>query len=571
MAPEQMTGQALDERTDIYALGAILYEILTLTPPYQAKDPGELLVTLFASEIQRPSERAPTREVPDELEEIALRALRPRAAERYADANEVVRAVEEFLTGARRRETAQERFREGEEARARHRRLAKERDQVTREAERLRAEVRPYDGEVKKAPLWRAEERLYDLDIAVEEALAEALDNYSQAVGVAPGFAEAEDRLADLHLTLFLESEKAGDRRQVHFHRRPVERYHRGRHASVLSGRGTVTIEPALDDLVIEGWRLKERGLRIQPDERVVHDIRRVDELSLPMGSYVFTLRAPGRLTAKLPVFVGRGSRTKLTPTLLRLGDAPPGFVHVPAGPFLYGGDKDALNAGPREERTLPDFLIAETAVTCSEYCDFLNAVAADNPHLAEKHVPRTKPEGGYLWSPDANGRYDVPAHDADGNPGHPDAPVMGVSHHDAVAYAAFCSERDGFVFRLPREEEWEKAARGADGRFFPWGNGFDSTFCKMATSRPGRPQPEPAGSFPVDTSVFGVRDTAGAIREWCDDWYDDGKETRVLRGGAWYFNPAYCRVCFRHGYMPHIVFTNFGIRLAMSWPAAAK
>ena len=80
-----------------------------------------------------------------------------------------------------------------------------------------------------------------------------------------------------------------------------------------------------------------------------------------------------------------------------------------------------------------------------------------------------------------------------------------------------------------------------------------------------GRPQPEPVGSFRVDESVYGMRDAAGAIREWTDSFYDHGRETRTLRGGAWYFNPHYCRLAFRHGYLPHIVFTNFGFRLARS------
>jgi serine/threonine-protein kinase len=143
----------------------------------------------------------------------------------------------------------------------------------------------------------------------------------------------------------------------------------------------------------------------------------------------------------------------------------------------------------------------------------------------------------------------------------------MGVSFFDAEMYAAWLAKKEGRPYRLPTEHEWEKAARGADGRFFPWGNGFDPSFCKMALSRPGRPQPEPVGSFPVDESVYGMRDAAGAIREWCDSFFDPGRETRTLRGGAWYFNPHYCRLAFRHGYLPHIVFTNFGFRLAKDPP----
>jgi eukaryotic-like serine/threonine-protein kinase len=160
---------------------------------------------------------------------------------------------------------------------------------------------------------------------------------------------------------------------------------------------------------------------------------------------------------------------------------------------------------------------------------------------------------------------YALPRHDADGNPVHAAAPVMGVSFFDAEMFASWLARKESAPIRLPTEHEWEKAARGADGRFFPWGNGFDPSFCKMSLSRPGRPQPEPVGSFPVDESVYGMRDAAGAIREWTDSFYDPGRETRTLRGGAWYFNPHYCRLAFRHGYLPHIVFTNFGFRLARS------
>jgi serine/threonine-protein kinase len=565
MAPEQLTSRDVDQRADIYALGAILYEMLTLLPPREAADPGMMLVEAFTTPLVPPRERAPDRQISVELDAVCRRCLEPRAADRYDSADQLREAMEAYLTGARRRETARERFAEGEAAWSRREALKKERDVVVAALEKIRPAVKPYDGEAKKRPLWELEQRLYDTDIAVEEALAEAIDGWSQAVGIDSGFVPAADRLADVHLELFLRAEDEGDRRQMHFHRRQVERHHRGRHAEVLGGRGRVVIRPRTPNVMVEGLRLVEKGKRIEEAEPLVLERGSVVDTTLPMGSYLFTLRAAGKKTARLPVHVGRGGAVELEPELVDEELVPRGFVHVPAGPFIYGGDKEALNAGPRETRHLDDFLIASTSVTNEEYLAFLNAMAKDSPHLAEGHVPRNKAEGGYLWPASPDGSYALPKHDADGNFVHPRAPVMGVSHVDAQAYAAWRAEQEGRPYRLPSEEEWEKAARGADGRFFPWGNGFDPTFCKMANSRPGRPAPEPVGSFPVDVSVFGMKDGAGAIREWTDSFYDDNHETRVLRGGAWYFNPAYCRVAFRHGYLPHIVFTNFGIRLALS------
>jgi serine/threonine-protein kinase len=96
--------------------------------------------------------------------------------------------------------------------------------------------------------------------------------------------------------------------------------------------------------------------------------------------------------------------------------------------------------------------------------------------------------------------------------------PVLLVDWFDAVAYCAWRSAHEGATVRLPAEAEWEKAARGADGRFFPWGDRTDPTFCHGRESRAFPPQPEPVGAFPTDESPYGARDMAGGVREWVGD-----------------------------------------------------
>ena len=112
-------------------------------------------------------------------------------------------------------------------------------------------------------------------------------------------------------------------------------------------------------------------------------------------------------------------------------------------------------------------------------------------------------------------------------------APVMGIQHEAMVEYCEWLGRRLGKTVRLPEETEWERSSRGADGRLFPWGNGFDWALCSGGRSRPGEPFLEPVESFPRDCSPFGVRDLAGCIREvgpgWCREGY------RPTRGGSWY------------------------------------
>lgn len=564
MAPEMLRNAEVDARADVWALGAILYEMMALVQPVEGDTPEGLLRSLAGGVIP-PSLRAQNREVPEELEEICLKALAVDPQHRYPSAGELRTAVEEALSGVRRRREAIIQFEEAQRSEARYRTHLQSCEEARALISALNVRIKPYDGEAQKRELWEVEASLERDELAAEHALSECLEGYARVLGVDSTFVRAGDRLADLHLEQFLRSEAQGDRRAALFHRRHVERYHRGRHALVLRGGGMLRmeLEPGVS---VEGFAQVERGKRISLGEPLALPPGPHLEVQLPMGGYQFVLRKAGARDSRLSVWLGREGPVVLRPNLYTESEIGTDFIQVSAGPFVYGGDPTALNSAPRQLLTLEDFSIARHPVTCEQYVAFLNAVAQSDFQRARAHAPRTKPDGGYLWDVDSgSNRFALPKFDADGNPVHPLAPVMGVSFDDAQAYVGWKSQRDGVAYRLPREEEWEKAARGADGRFFPWGNGFDPTFCKMALSRPGRPQPEPVGSYPVDTSVYGVQDCAGAIREWTDSFFDGAQETRVLRGGAWYFNPHYCRLAFRHGYLPHIVFTNFGFRLARS------
>jgi serine/threonine-protein kinase len=224
----------------------------------------------------------------------------------------------------------------------------------------------------------------------------------------------------------------------------------------------------------------------------------------------------------------------------------------------------------------VPDFAMARFPVTFREYCRFLDDLDRSDPQLAEKRAPHdVRGSEGLVarrgstgqWEPiaerliEGEARKLYPAEDAR----EWDVPVLLVDWFDALAYCQWRSAREGANVRLPTEAEWEKAARGTDGRFYPWGDRFDPTFCHMRESRPFAQQPEPVGMFATDESPYGARDMAGGVREWMGDIHgarsagelsaeaEPSAETprgdsplRRVRSGAWNVDSRWARAASR-------------------------
>ncbi len=226
-------------------------------------------------------------------------------------------------------------------------------------------------------------------------------------------------------------------------------------------------------------------------------------------------------------------------------------FVRVPSGDFQMGSDsaKDThaqSNEMPKHAVYLSEYFVGITEITNAHYAAYAQAT------------------GISFAIPDGASEY----------------PVVNVSWNDATAFVKWASMKTGRLVRLPSEAEWEKAARGADGRIYPWGNESDTS--KANTVESGKGATTPVGAFsPGGDSPFGVADMSGNVYEWCADAYDEkayekrsGQVTRdpfvnsgalrVVRSGSFNGSIYGARVARRDGSNPDDRGHLIGFRVAI-------
>lgn len=268
-----------------------------------------------------------------------------------------------------------------------------------------------------------------------------------------------------------------------------------------------------------------------------LNDIRQLKTTSakfdLMPGTYLVAVHTKGYVTEESVLQLSANEKRVLN-LELKEGDVPEGMVLVPAGEFIFGVDESSPDERPKKKVLLDAFFIDKFEVTNAQF------------------------------------QRVYPSHKFD--PNHGDMPVSGVTWNQADAYARTSGKR------LPTEQEWEKAARGVDGREYPWGNRFEPKWFNgkdVLGSRPKKP-----GSFREGVSPFGCMDMAGNVYEWTRDWYGPypgnpdvntnyGNIYRVLRGGSYLSDRFDVRCARRHFARPEDAREDYGFRCAMDVPDA--
>ncbi len=255
-----------------------------------------------------------------------------------------------------------------------------------------------------------------------------------------------------------------------------------------------------------------------------------------------------------------------------RVAAAPEGMVYVAAGPFLMGSAPEVgqPDESPVHGVCLSGFYIDKYEVTNAQFKKFVDATGYITDAEMAASPEASLPTWRHPYGADSN---------ADSMPNYP---VVCVSWNDANAYALWAGKR------LPTEAEWEKTARGTDGRIYPWGNTEPAPgLANVADSSAGltwsnasfsdnQKKTAPVGSFPGGKSVYAAEDMAGNVWEWCFDWWNrayyqtspptgptgpQAGEFKIIRGGSWFYSVDGARTFRRMYFRPAGSSADIGFR----------
>ena len=560
MAPEQARGQhhKLGPGSDVYALGATLYDVLAERPPYLGTSVRDMLDQVMATEPILPPSAVTSVNIDEELDRITMRALAARITDRYATAGELARDLAAWLDGARKRERAMALVEQAEQQMAEADRAEREAASLHEQAERALRDVAATAPEEQKWPGWALEDDAADAARRAARTRAEATQLLRSALSHAPDLDEAHQALADTFHRQHRQLEVDGHDDEARVVEVQLSAHDRGTYAAYLEGTGAVTVHTERPTEVLL-YRMAERNRRLVPELERSLGTTPLTARSLEMGSWLLRMG-----DVSLPVWVGRGEHVdhvppgQSRPHVFPLPSLPASDRYVPAG-FAWLGRRRERNALPWGRVWVDGFVMRRFGYTFGELFSLLDWLDAEGRGAeADALVPydeRKLPlvaRSGTAW---------CALTDPEGFRPDTDHPVYCASFPFATRVAELEAERTGLPWRLPHEREWEKAARGVDGRDYPWGDVFDVSRAWLRGSWQHDELVMPrVGAVAADRSVYGVRDLCGSLVDWATD--DDGGP--VLRGGAW--NRSYATSTGWYRWMPgpqQLVSANLGLRLA--------
>jgi eukaryotic-like serine/threonine-protein kinase len=618
MSPEQAYGDAsqIGPWSDVYGLGTILYEIMSGRAPYQFLQEN----TDQQSVIEQIRQQAPSPlyvlndlkavpaithdfRIPQELIELCQHAMSRSIKERITNANEFAQRLRDILDGTQRREKALAFIKKAKQNQEESIQATYESKEALKKSQDLLNLIPSWESAYIKQQGWELEDQAQQAQVLSQYLYSEQFRLLQQALAQDDTCIEAHQDLAFIYLDRHRQEELQKNLEKAHNHEADL-RFH----LSYLPMQDPVrkrievylydyakfqlyTVTPAYVDIFrydLLQRRLSATSMSGQLESPIHHE--------LPIGSYIARIFASGYKDVWYPFNLKReknwivqkpNQEQPYKIPLISQEQSDEQECYIPAGYFASGGDLITPNSAPARTVWLDGYVIHRTPVTHRDFLEFLNDLLKRySIEIALRWVPRQQASDNKL----GESFYKIVDHRFI----HPQGelylnyPVVLVTWYAACVYASWKEEKDGKPWRLPLELEWEKSVRGVDGRAFPWGEYFDPSWCAMMDSHSDGSKAKiyPVGTFKEDVSVYGVRDGAGNIREWCLDlYYADGAQiiqhialfptqteltsfdNRASRGGSAGNHATRTRCADRDWWFPYRTYIARGFRLAYSYP----
>ena len=583
MSPEQAKGDnnKMDHRSDIYSLGIMLYQILTLRLPFEGSKVRNLLDLVIIGDFIPPGKIAAYRKIPIELESICLKAMSYKIEDRYQKVKELLEDIYNYFDDYPVSSMHYSLFSRFRKLCLRHPVISTSTAAVVLffllgygiiqtqmyikynlRCNLVGQQIQVGTNEFRKArEIFEQLEALRLKRIVKEKSLQElelerrlqqtensAINSCQLAMILLSGIPDPykktkkfndsrlniiKERIGyTLHVKDYVTTgklldllEKALEIDSAFISEEKKKKINTIRNE--IRGDGSLQVSSLPEGANVEIRKLQENAQGVLEEGHPKNLGKTPLKLaSLHKGSYLFTLRLKGYPDVKYPLNISHSE--KETANIIIPEKIPDGMVYIPDGHFFIGGI-NARNQRLREIR-LPNFFIRKHEVTFAEYADFLKTLTDEDLRIKYALMVRLHREDRCFFNVfDADFNILLPEI-------KPQHPVVGVSRESAVAYCDWIGKKLGRICRLPTAEEWEKAARGVDGRNFVWGNKTSNEFAFIsenseATKRFGFWAPP--GSFPLDTSIYGVSDMGGNVREWTNSKFMGESPFYQIKGAS--------------------------------------